>query len=435
MKTKNYGYLFILLCLMLFSRAQNVLTLSDAIKKAVEKNNQVVISKNQQEISKNQNSLGNAGMSPSVGINANYNFASVNSYQEFSNGTNQERNGAINKNLGASLYLNWTIFDGLKMFAVKKRLEQNEQLSAIALKQQIESTVYNIIVAYYNIVKVNELMKAARQNLVMSEERKKIAALKFDIGSDSKVDLLMSQSNANKAQSDLLQLELQVVNLKSQLNVLLTNRSDENFTTVDSIITTYEPSLDDLKKETVKNNPSVLFSKQNELIVEQSIKEAKSAFMPQVQLNGAYNFTRNQSEAGFLFFNRQAGLNAGISASWLIFNGNKNNRLVKERSLLALNQRLQSEQISQQVDAQVYVNYQLFLLNKKIAQLELQNLNDSKELYTISLERYKVGKTNLLETIESQKNLVDANVRYINALYAIKISETELLKANGSLVK
>jgi outer membrane protein len=109
--------------------------------------------------------------------------------------------------------------------------------------------------------------------------------------------------------------------------------------------------------------------------------------------------------------------------------------LVKERSLLALNQRLQSEQISQQVDAQVYVNYQLFLLNKKIAQLELQNLNDSKELYTISLERYKVGKTNLLETIESQKNLVDANVRYINALYAIKISETELLKANGSLVK
>ena len=435
MKTKNLHYLFILFCLVTFGRAQNLLTLSDAIKKGLEKNNAILISKNQQEISKNQNSMGNAGMSPSVGVNANYNFASVNSYQEFSNGTNQERNGAVNKNLGASIYLNWTIFDGLKMFAVKKRLEQNEQLSAIALKQQMETTVYNIIVAYYNIVKVNELMKAAQQNLRMSAERKKIAALKFDIGSDSKVDLLMSQSNENKAQSEIMQLELQLIGLKSELNVVLNNRSDENFTTEDSIINSYEPSLDELKKETVKNNPSVLFSKQNELLLEQSIKEAKSAFMPLLQLNSAYNFTRNQSEAGFLFFNRQAGLNAGISANWLIFNGNKNNRLVKERNLLALNQRLQSEQIIEQVDAQVYVNYQLFLLNKKIAQLELQNLNDSKELYTISLERYKVGKTNLLETIESQKNLVDAKVRYINALYAIKISETELLKANGSLVK
>ena len=51
------------------------------------------------------------------------------------------------------------------------------------------------------------------------------------------------------------------------------------------------------------------------------------------------------------------------------------------------------------------------------------------------MERYKVGKANLLETIETQKNLEDAQVRYINALYAIKIAEAELVHVNGSLVK
>ena len=74
-------------------------------------------------------------------------------------------------------------------------------------------------------------------------------------------------------------------------------------------------------------------------------------------------------------------------------------------------------------------------MNKQIVDLESQNLLDSKEVQVVSLERYKIGKSNLLETIETQKNLEDAQVRYINALYAIKIAETELLRVNGSLVK
>jgi outer membrane protein TolC len=176
-------------------------------------------------------------------------------------------------------------------------------------------------------------------------------------------------------------------------------------------------------------------SKQNELITQQSIKEARSANLPFVQLNGAYNFTRAQSQAGFVFLNRQAGLNAGVTAGWLIFNGNKNSKLVKERNILYLNQKYVTEQMQMQIDGQVFNSYKTYLLNKTIVDLEKQNLSDSKEVLDVSIERYKVGKSNLLETIETQKNLEDAQVRYIEALYAIKMAETDLLRANGSLVK
>ncbi|MCC6369617.1 MAG: TolC family protein [Bacteroidia bacterium] len=428
-------YTLSFLFVLVLANAQNNLSLDQAIKTGLEKNFAVQIYKNQQQIAKEQNNLGNAGMSPTVSLNGNYNFASLNSHQEFNTGVQQDRTGAISKNLGASLNAVWTVFDGMKMFAVKKRLEQNEQLSALALKQQLETTVYTIIVNYYNIVKVNELLKAARQNLAICQERKKIAQLKFDIGSDSKVDVLLSQSDENRANSDIVHLELQLLNAKATLNTLINNKADEDFNANDSIVINYEPTLEELKKSARQNNPSLLLSRQSELMLEQSVREARSANLPFVQLNGAYNFTRNQSQAGIIFLNRQAGLNAGISAGWLLFNGNKNNKLVKERSLLALNQKLLTEQTTQQVDSWVYINYQAFLLNKKIAQLEAQNLADSKELMEVSLERYRIGKTNLLETIEAQKNLQDARLRHINALYSIKISETELLKSNGVLVK
>ena len=428
-----FAYLLVAASSLVFS--QSVLTVEDAIKIGLEKNYAVLIVKNEQEIVRLQNNFGNAGMSPTVSVNANLNLANINSYQEFSTGVIQERNGAQSNNTGASVNVGWVIFDGLKMFAVKKRLGLNEQLSAIELKQQMENTVYDIVSAYYTVVKTNELIKAAKQNLSIYEERKKIAKLRLEIGSDSKVDVLLSQSNENKAKSAIIQLELQLLNAKTKLNTLLNKPVDTEFNTTDSIVVNFNPNIDDLKKEVSKSNSSILMSKQNELITQQSIKEARSANLPFVQLNGAYNFTRAQSQAGFVFLNRQAGLNAGVTAGWLLFNGNKNSKLVKERNILYLNQKYVTEQMQQQIDGQVFNSYKTYLLNKTIVDLERQNLTDSKEVLDVSIERYKVGKSNLLETIETQKNLEDTQVRYIEALYAIKMAETDLLRANGSLVK
>ena len=430
-----YKLCFLILAINTNILAQELLTVEDAIKIGLEKNYSILIVKNSQEIAKAQNNFGNAGMSPQVSLNGNLNLANVNSHQEFFTGAVQDRNGAQSNQTGASVNVSWTIFDGLKMFAIRKRLTENEQLTAISLKQQMETTVYNIIVAYYNIVKTTELIKAAKQNLSIYEERKKIAKLKLEVGSDSKVDFLLSQSDENKAKSAIIQLELQLLITKTTLNNLLNKTVNTEFKTTDSIVVNYNPNIDELKKSALTSNSSILLSKQNELIVAQTIKEARSANLPFVQLNGAYNFTRSQSQAGQVFLSRQLGLNGGLTASWLLFNGNKNNQLIKERNLLYLNQKYTTEQAQQQVDGVVYNNYKTYLLNKEIVDLERQNLIDSKEVLNVSLERYKIGKANLLETIETQKNLEDAQTRYIEALYAIKIAETELLRANGSLIK
>lgn len=415
--------------------AQTKLTVEDAIKTGLEKNYNVVIAKNNKEIAHVQNNFGAAGMSPSVTVNGNLNLSSLNSHQEFNTGVVQDRNGAQANTTGASLNAYWTVFDGLKMFAIKKRLDANEQLSAIYLKQQMENTIYDIVSAYYNIVRINELIKAAKQNLEIYDERLKIAKLRLETGSGSKVEVLLSQSDYNKARSTIMQSELDLVNAKTQLNTLINQPVDTDFKTTDSILVNYNPTYEDLKKSALSTNSAIQISRKNELITQQRVKEYRSANLPFIQLNASYTFLRSQSQAGIVFLNRQTGLNGGITASWLLFNGMRNQKLVKEANLLALNQRYVTQQTEQLVDGTVFVNFKAFQMNKQIVELESQNLSDSKEVQVVSLERYKIGKANLLETIETQKNLEDAQVRYINALYAIKIAETELLRTNGALVK
>lgn len=434
MRTKLLA-LYILLSVCFGGLAQDLLTVDDAIKAGLEKNYSVLIVKNQQEIARLQNNFGAAGMSPSVTLNGSLNLATLNSHQVFNTGVVQDREGAQSNNLGLSVNAGWTVFDGLRMFAVKKRLDMNQELSAIQLRQQMENSIYDIILAYYNIVRINELVKAANQNLAIYTERKKIAQVKMEAGSESKVDFLLSQSDENKAKSDILQLEIQLLNAKANLNNLLARPADIDFKASDSIAVNYNPGMDELRKVSAEKNSSILASRQNESILEQTIKEARAANLPWVQVLGAYNFTRAQSQAGIVFLNRQNGFSAGLTASWLLFNGNRNSRLVKERNIQVLNQKYLTGQIQLQVDAVVYVNYKSFLMNKSILELEAQNLSDSKTVQTVSLERYRIGKSNLLETIETQKNLEDAQVRYVNALYSMKVSETELLRASGILVK
>ncbi|HQQ94134.1 MAG TPA: TolC family protein [Bacteroidia bacterium] len=416
-------------------KAQAFMGLDEAIKTGLEKNYGVLILKNQKEISRLQNNPGNAGMSPQVNLSGGAAFSNINSFQAFTNGTTQDRYNAKSTGYSSALSIDMMVYDGNKMFAIKKRLAENEQLADLQLRQQMENLIHDVILAYYDIVRIDVMIRTEKQNLLIYEERMKIAKLKLEVGSDSKVDYLLSQTDLNRARSVITQMELQLVDAKVKLNKTIGIEVDREYNTEDTIVVNYEPSLDELKKDLSKKNAMIMIARQNELVSAQLVRESKSALLPFVSAGLDYRFLNSQSQAGFLSSNNQNGFFADITAGWTLYNGSKNRNLLKERNINLLNQQLITKQTELEVDAQVQVNYRRFLLSKQIAKLEFQNLTDSKELQNISLERYRIGKTNLLEIIEAQKNLEDAQYRYITALYSVKQAEVELLKANGSLLK
>jgi outer membrane protein TolC len=435
MQGNLFRLIAILLSISLGSKAQELLRLEDAIRLALEKNYQVLSAANMQKIADVQNNAGAAGLSPTLSLNGTVSNSNLNSYQVFNTGAVQDRTGALSNGLTGSVNADWTVFDGLRMFSIRKRLQLNEDLSALNLKAEMENTIYEVMSAYYNIVRLNELLKVGEQNIRMYEERKKIAEVRLQIGADSKVEVLLSRSDLNKALSSQYQLQLLLLQAKADLNTLLSRLPSDDFKVNDTLMVNWKPELEELKKSVIAGNINLLLAQQNELITLQSVKEAQSATLPFITLNSAYVYTKTQSQAGFLFSNRQNGLSYGLSARWLLFNGGRNTALVKERNLLALNQKFLSDQTQLKLDALVYLQYQSFQMNQKIVVLELQSLAEAGEVQSISLERYRIGKSTLIETIETQRNLEEAQSRYINALYAIKMSEAALLKANGSLLK
>ena len=159
--------------------AQDVLTLEQAVSKALSKNYDIQISRNNADINKVNNTAGNAGMLPGVTISATDSYSKIDLAQKLSNGTDINKSNASANNLSSSAALGWTVFDGFKMFVTKRKLSEIEKLGEIQFKEQVIQTVYDVTVAYYNLVKQKQQLASLQEVINYNRERVKILQTSF----------------------------------------------------------------------------------------------------------------------------------------------------------------------------------------------------------------------------------------------------------------
>ena len=107
------------------SFAQNTITVHQAIETVLKNNYDIIIQKNKSDILKTNSDASIANFLPKAGISISKS-GSINSIdQKFSNGTETTKDGVTGSNFNPQLNITWTLFDGMKMFAVKSRLKKS----------------------------------------------------------------------------------------------------------------------------------------------------------------------------------------------------------------------------------------------------------------------------------------------------------------------
>jgi len=154
--------------LLLFAQmcnAQQVLSLQQAIEIALENNLGIKIIKNELQIASNNNSAGNAGMLPQISASSGATIQSNNIEQRFSNGTSIEKDKVGANNLNAGIALNYTFFDGMKMFATKQKLGVLQAMGENNVRLAVQQTIESVTIAYINAAKHKLLIKAIINNI------------------------------------------------------------------------------------------------------------------------------------------------------------------------------------------------------------------------------------------------------------------------------
>jgi outer membrane protein len=433
--------LFIFLCLAAgAAKAQTrPLTLNEAIAASLQNNYDIQLSRNDSLLAALNNSYATYAFYPRLSANAGIVQNRNQQRQEFKDTT--RRGNVRTTNTTASLNLNWTLFDGFRMFITRRRLNELVELGELQIKAQVVTTVAAVMQTYYDIVRQEQQLRAIQEQMTLSAERLKLAQYRFDIGVGVKPDMLQAQIDLNGQRSQALTQQTAIDKLKDQLNNLLVLPMGTAFTVADTSITFQQGILlDSVRAGIDLTNPELLVAKQNLVIADLALQERRAERWPTVEFNSAYNFsqTKNQNVINPItqpLLNRNAGLNYGLTATIPIFNGYATRRNIQAAQLDIDYQRLQYERSQATINTNLMTAYKDYDLYQRALALEEENIKLVRENIYIARERYRLGVSTFLEMRTAEQSLAEAQNRLIQARYNTKVAEIELMRLRGDLVR
>jgi len=411
----------------------SLLTADEAVKYAIEHNFGITISRNEIEIGKINNAWANAGAVPLVNATANKVVGVNNLQQKLNNGTVITKNGNTTQNFNAGIAVNWTVFDGLKMFATKRRLEELERNGEYAFKKNLNETVYNVISSYYNVVTINEQIKSTLEQIRLYRDRNDLAQRRLEIGTGAKYEVLEAQVDLNEQYSLLLSLQNSLALAKTSLNNLLGKIPDTSYNVVDTIMVKELPTIEAAQTKIEKQNPDVLLANSDLTVLFETKKEINAERLPVVTLNGFYNFARNKNGAGFTLLNQTYGPSGSVGVTIPLFSGTVVKKQLAVTDIQIRNQQITQAQIKNNIETlltNAYINYNNSL---KLVELEKSNLVLATENIYIANERYKKLNITSVELRQIQISYSDAKNRLYNALNQAKLAEAQVALLTGDI--
>jgi outer membrane protein TolC len=433
----NTKILFRSLILILFCvvkiNAQEVLTVEEAVKIALENNYEIKIASNNLLIDKTNVSPGNAGMLPKATATIVDNNAIQNISQTRSDGTVTKLDNAKNNSLNYGVGLDWTVFDGFRMFAKMDQLKELQKLGEAQLKLTIITKISDVHATYFDLVQQQQQLSALDSTIVISNQRLALAQNRFTIGKASKLEVLNAQVDLNTDKVAILRQKELFANTKIMLNQILSRDAKTDFKVVDVIVVDDKLVLSELNALAQKQNPQLEAQIINKNVAELQLKQIKAARYPTVKLNTGYNLSESQSSLGFTTQSSSRGLNYGFSASLNLFDGFAQNRNEKISQIQIDNSKIAYDQQNLALHSQLATSYQTYLTNLELITLEEKNEVIAKQNLNITLDKFRIGTITTLEFRTAQLNFVNAKVRNSNAQFQAKLSEIALKELAGTI--
>ncbi|HEY0678309.1 MAG TPA: TolC family protein [Chitinophagaceae bacterium] len=417
-----------------------VLTLEEAISTALKNNYNILLARIDSSSAALDNSYANAAFIPQINANAgriwNVNAQKV----EFADGRKRDTSGLKNNNLNASVNLNWTLFDGLRMFATRDRLAELVRLGEFTVKNEVVNTVASVITTYYNVVQEKQQLKAIEEQMNINAERVKLADRKLSVGLGTKQELLQAQTDLNAQKAAQLGQRTAIEQLKQQLNQVMGIDIARAYDVADTIPINSTIQLEDVRSAAESNNPQLLIARQNIGISNIVLRERRAELWPTLNFTSAYNFTRLNNNAvvnvqAQPLFSLNRGLNYGFTIAVPILNNFNTRRLIKQAQLDIRFQETQLQNQRSLLDLGIYNAFKTYQFQKQALDLEETNIQLAKENVFIAFERYRLGVSTYLELRDAQQSLETAYNRLIDARYNTKVAETELLRLRGDIVR
>jgi len=416
------------------SYSQEIMSLEDCLKEALENNYSLQIVKNENEMAQNNYTKGNAGFLPSVDASARYSGSLRNTAsKDFSNVKTETNNLATNTG-SANVSASWDIFSGLKAHAKYTQLGDLKEISDLRTRLEAENLIANITSEYYFLVLQTQYKRNLEFMLDISRERIRIVNLNKKLGSGNRYELLKAEVDFNTDSTQLVRQNQRITASKIRIKTLMGLLDfKEDITTDSEIILFPELDYEFLLEKTIAENANILLAAKQINISEQELKIIQSETFPYLRLNSGYSYNYNQYNKGNTKTSFNNGLDYGLTLGVNIFNGGNKRRQIKNAQLSIQNKELAQKETLLDITGKIQELHTSYLNNITLIELEKENFKTAEENFNLAAEYYRLGKLASIDLRIAQNSLQNAEERLLNVQYNAKIDEISLMMFAGNV--
>lgn len=420
-------------CMGLALYAQPRLSLEDAINTALQNSYDIQLARNSLEISSISNHRGMAGELPVINATANDNEQLTTISQKFSDPSRDtKRSNVGSNNLNAGISGSILLFNGYRVVATKKRLEELQVQNQYLLNAQIQNTIAAVATQYYEVVRQQLFLQTIVQSIDVSKQRLDILQIRKEVGLSNNADIYQAQLDRNALIQSQQTQQLIIDQGRTNLLNLLAVKPDSSVIILDTILVDRSLRYADIQTA-IRNNPELLSAEQQIRINEQLEKEATALRYPTVRATTGYNFNNNKSAAGFSLLNQSYGPFLSLNLAVPIYNGGIFKRQQRIADINIRSARVQKENLVLDLETSAVRSYQAYTNAIQQLQTEQENYTLSKQLLDLVLQRFQLGQGTIVDVKLAQQSFESAGFRLVNLNYSAKIAEIELKRLASQL--
>lgn len=423
---KKWLVLLLVVAASIHVKAQQKLTLPDAIAIALKNSYDVELVRNQLSISTINNNPGVAGALPTVNLTASDNEQVISINQKFPDATrNTERNNVGSNILSVGVTGSILLYNGNRIVATQKRLAQLQQLNTNVLNAQLQNTMATVAVRYYEIVRQQELLKTIQKSIAVFQKRLDVLEARKEAGLANNADIYQAKLDVNQQKQALETQYLIIKQSKADLLQSMVQAADSVIVVEDKI------SIDkSLVLESIKNalptNPQYIAAATQISINQLIEKETAALRTPTLRATTGFNISSNKSAAGFILLNQSYGPFVGVNLNVPIYNGSAFKRQQQVAAINTRSAKLQQETIALNLETSAVKTFNAY--SNAIAQLqtETDNYALSGQLLDLVMQKFELAQATIIDVRQAQQSFENAGYRLVNLQYTAKIAEIEL---------
>jgi outer membrane protein len=408
--------------------AQEKLTLTDAVSRALENNYSMRIVRSNQRVAEIQNNWGSAGRYPYIDLSVE----DDNSYNL------NENEDVVTNRFSAGASIRWTLFDGYIVRINKQRFEELEQLSKQNTAIMVESTIQSVILAYYLVLLEKEKLDVYGGAMQLSEDRFRQAEDRKELGTFGTYDVLQAQNAYLSDRSDWLLQEVAYKNALRDLNYLMAEEENISWELTGAFVADpVDYALQDLRTQLFENNKSLQNQYINQRLLENAVAAAKSDFSPTLGFQGGVRGSSvrdNYSDRGEKWAN-SANFYGNFTLSFNLFSGGKRKRAMQIARIEEETGLVETDEMQHDLTNSLANLYEFYLVRKELLKVAGENLEAAELNLEISRDKFESGAINSFNFRDVQNIYLNAAQRKLEAIYNFIDTHTALLRMTGTIIQ